>query len=94
MPKTKDAVCKFEPLKDVVCLIDPQTVQRSKLIQEPDTVRKRYVTATVAAVGPDVKAIKPGDVIYIPDGRGERYEDEDGIFLFYHEEEIPAKKQD
>ena len=84
----------IEPLGNNVCLTDPQHPSPlSKSILMPDTARKgRYERATVYAVGPDVKTVKVGDVIFIPEIKGHRYEPGDGrVFLFYPEDELLAK---
>jgi hypothetical protein len=91
------------PINDVVCLVDPQ--HRSPLspsIIEPDIAKRgRYETATVFSVGPQVERLKPGDVVIIPEprgdypeSRGERVEMDGKVFLFYRECAIPGKVED
>lgn len=84
------------PLRDIVMVTDPQhRSPLSKTILEPDNANKgRYEKATVHAIGPDVKKVQVGDVVFLPEIKGCSYKEPDTgrIFLFYPEEELLAKE--
>lgn len=100
--KKEKKMDEWTPINDVVCLSNPQHAPSSTSIIQPDTAKRgRYETATVHSVGPNVERLKPGDVVFIPEPRGdypetrgERVEMDGKVYLFYRECAIPGKLEE
>jgi co-chaperonin GroES (HSP10) len=94
---TKEKPVTIEPLHDLICLCDPQfDCDMRSMILRPDNANKgRWIKATVHAVGPEVKtAVKVGDVVFIPEVKGEKWKNDGKWYLFYHAEELLAKERE
>ena len=62
-------------------------------IHLPDICRRRSLKATVFAIGPDVKSVACGDVVFLPDHSGVRFEFGADVILVYNEDDLLAKEE-
>jgi chaperonin GroES len=92
--KTKSTEVK--PLQDHILVrpIEEDNVTESGIILTagPESILDRPTHGEIIAIGPEVKIVKPGDIIYTPLSDGMDMELKDGEFVMYREKSILAVK--
>lgn len=81
----------IKPLADRVVAVGIETKDRTASgLYLPDSAKEKPVAATVVAIGPDVKQVKPGDNIVYKDYATTELKVEGKDYLIIKEEDILA----
>lgn len=69
-----------------------QSVYEGTNLIRPEMCREMHYTGTIRAVGPDAKAVKPGERVFFDRFCGvEKFQEEGKRFAFIHEEDVYCK---
>lgn len=93
--KKKDPTLGLTPLGKNVAILPEKLPEKSPGgVILPDVSRSRYsIKGQVFAKGPDVTtAVEVGDVVYLPDHGGTRFEIAGQVILIYEEEDLLCKE--